>query len=202
MISSSRRGSEQKSGADFESLFVIRVQATNPQLGSRGDLRALHPKRGTHFYKHTPSLIFSITTTAALHADHVSQGRNPPPRGAAVAGTSVVRLIKRRLISAPSSVLHFPLITFERFFCCGGGDSGEVVLRAPCFTLFDFTAACLGHIEHMFDFMTASAVPPENIIAFGFMGFGGKRCCRRRRRSPIYGVSDSFQTSSVSRFSQ
>lgn len=52
--------------------------------------------------------------------------------------------------------------------------------RPTCFTSFNFTAACVGHIEHMFDFMTAAAVPPENIIAFGFMGLGGKR--RRRPR--------------------
>lgn len=46
--------------------------------------------------------------------------------------------------------------------------------RPTCFTSFNFTAARVGHIEHMFDFMTAAAVPPENIIAFGFMGLGGE----------------------------
>lgn len=29
----------------------------------------------------------------------------------------------------------------------------------------------VGHIEHMFDFMTTSAILPANIIASGFIGF-------------------------------
>lgn len=82
----------------------------------------------------------------------------------------------------------FPFFSTDfpgKLLLMGGEEPMEVVLSAPSFTSFASAAACLGRSEHVFDFMTASAAPPENIIAFRFMGFGGKRCCRRRQRSLI-----------------